>query len=138
MTAALTAMYSTTMLGTSVYQILWFFLIYSFLGVLVEVAFCLVVEGVLESRSGLLYVPLRPVYGLGGVAYVLFLHLSREPVLVFLFGMLAGSVIEYGAGLLVEKAFGTAAWDYSDKRWNLHGRICLQYSLCWGLLALLV
>jgi uncharacterized membrane protein len=58
--------------------------------------------------------------------------------MLFLLGMLAGSAIEYGTGLLVEKAFGTVAWDYSDKRWNLHVRICLQLSVCWGLLALLV
>jgi len=31
------------------------------LGVMVEVIFCLVVDGVLESRSGLLRLPVRPV-----------------------------------------------------------------------------
>jgi uncharacterized membrane protein len=138
MTAAAETFFAATLLGSSVYLILWLFFIYSFLGVIVEMIFCLVVEGVLESRSGLLYVPLRPIYGLGGVAMTLFLQVSREPVLLFLFGMLVASVIEYGAGLVVEKAFGTVAWDYSNKRWNLHGRICLQFSLCWGLLALLV
>jgi uncharacterized membrane protein len=138
MTAGLTELFSATVLGSSVYVILWLFLIYSFIGVIVEMIFCLAVEGVLESRSGLLYIPLRPIYGLGGVACVLFLELSREPIWLFLFGMLVGSVIEYIAGLLVEKVFGTVAWDYSDKRWNLHGRICLQYSVAWGLLALLV
>ena len=44
------------------------------LGVMVEVIFCLVVDGVLDSRSGLLRLPLRPVYGIGGVACTLFLH----------------------------------------------------------------
>jgi uncharacterized membrane protein len=93
---------------------------------------------VLESRTGLLYVPLRPIYGIGGVACALLLHFSRGPVVLFVFGTLVGSAIEYGAALVVEKAFGTASWDYSDKRCNLHGRICLQYSLGWGLLMLLV
>lgn len=132
------AFFSDAGLGSSVYLIVWFFLIYSFLGVVVETAFCLAVEGVLESRTGLLYLPLRPIYGIGGVAFVLFLQLSRDPVLVFLFGMLAASAIEYGAGVFVERVFGTVAWDYSDKRWNLNGRICLQFSICWGLLALVM
>src|SRR5829696_5031936 len=61
-------LYSATVLGFSVYLILWLFVIYSFLGVLVEMIFCLVQEGVLESRVGLLYLPLRPIYGVGGVA----------------------------------------------------------------------
>jgi hypothetical protein len=122
---------STSVLGSSVYLILWFFLIYSIVGVIVEMLFCLVVDGVLESRTGLLYVPLRPIYGVGGVACELLLHLTREPILLFLSGMLVGSAVEYGAGLFVEKAFGTASWDYSEKRCNVHGRICLQYSVAW-------
>ena len=44
------------------------------LGVMVEVIFCRVVDGVLESRPGLLRLPLCPVYGIGGVACTLFLH----------------------------------------------------------------
>ncbi len=60
------------------------FVIYSFLGVVVETIFCLVMEGVLESRLGLLYLPLRPMYGVGGVACMLLLHrFMSEPILVF-------------------------------------------------------
>jgi uncharacterized membrane protein len=131
-------LYSATVLGSSLYLILWFFLIYSFLGVLVEMLFCLGVEGVLESRLGLLYLPLRPLYGVGGVACSLFLHrFIQQPILIFLFGMLVCTVVEYVASYAMEKGFGTVSWDYSDKLLNLHGRICPQYSLCWGLLALL-
>jgi uncharacterized membrane protein len=132
-------LYSATVLGFSVYLILWFFVIYAFLGVLVEMIFCLVQEGVLESRLGLLYLPLRPIYGVGGVACTVLLHrFMQEPILVFLWGMLICSVVEYVASFVMEKAFSTVTWDYSDKALNLHGRICLQYSCCWGLLALLV
>jgi uncharacterized membrane protein len=132
-------LYSATVLGFSVYLILWFIVIYAFLGVLVEMIFCLVQEGVLESRLGLLYLPLRPIYGVGGVACTVLLHrFMQEPILVFLWGMLICSVVEYVASFVMEKAFSTVTWDYSDKALNLHGRICLQYSCCWGLLALLV
>jgi uncharacterized membrane protein len=133
------ALYSATVLGSTVYQICWLFLIYSFLGVLIEGIFCLAVEGVLEARLGLLYLPLRPMYGAGGVACALLLdRFLDQPIWVFLFGMLICTVVEYVAGLAMEKAFGTVSWDYCDKPLNLHGRICLQYSVCWGLLALLV
>jgi uncharacterized membrane protein len=115
------------------------FVIYSFLGVLVEMIFCLVQEGMLESRLGVLYLPLRPIYGVGGAACTLLLHrFIQEPILIFVWGMLICSFVEYVAGLVMEKAFGTVTWDYSDKALNLHGRICLQYSCYWGLLALLV
>ena len=54
-------LYSTTVLGFPVYLILWAFVLFSFLGVVVEMAFCLLTQGVLESRLGLLYLPLRPM-----------------------------------------------------------------------------
>jgi len=133
------ALYSATVLGLSLYMILWLFVIYSFLGVLVEMIFFLFQERVLESRLGLLYLPLRPIYGVGGVACTLLLHrFIQEPILIFLWGMLICSVVEYVASFVMEKGFSSANWDYSDKLLNLHGRICLQYSCCWGLLALLV
>lgn len=133
------ALYSATVLGFSVYLILWLFVIYSFLGVLVEMIFCVFQEGVLESRLGLLYLPLRPLYGAGAVACTLLLHsFTKEPILIFLWCMLICSVVEYVASFVMEKAFGTVTWDYSDKLLNLHGRICLEYSCYWGLLALFV
>ena len=59
--------------------------IHSFLGVMVEVIFWLAGNGVLESRLGLLYLPLRPIYGIGGVACTLFTHrFTQEPILIFL------------------------------------------------------
>jgi uncharacterized membrane protein len=131
------AIFSATVLGLSVYLMLWLFLVYSFAGVLIEGFFCLLVNGVLELRLGLLYLPLRPLYGFGGVACTLFLHrLLHEPILVFLLGMLICTVVEFVDSWVTEKAFGALSWDYSDKLLNVQGRVCLQYSFCWGVLAL--
>ncbi len=133
------AFYSATILGAPIYLILWFFLVYAFLGVLVEMIFCLSKEGVLESRLGLLYIPLSPIYGIGGVALTLFLYpYFQQPVVMFLMGIVVGTVLEYVASFIMEKLFGTVFWDYSDKPLNLHGRVCLEYSIYWGLLSMLV
>jgi len=133
------ALYSATVLGPPLYLILWVFIIYSVLGVVVELVFCLVVEGVVESRQGLLYLPLRPIYGLGGASCTVLLHhLITEPVVVFVLGMLICTAIEYAASLVMEKLSGAISWDYGDKPLNVHGRVCLQYSASWGLLSLLV
>ncbi len=131
-------LYSTSVLGFSVYLILWAFIVFSFLGVVVEMVFCLLTEGVLESRLGLLYLPFRPMYGVGGVACMLLLHgFLRQPLLIILFGMVICTLVEYVAGVVMKKVFGAVFWDYSDKPLNLHGWVCLQYSVGWGLLALL-
>ena len=39
---------------------------------------------------------------------------------------------------MLEKLFGSVFWDYSEKPLNLQGRICLQYSISWGFLGLLL
>lgn len=132
------ALYSTTVLGFSVYLLLWLFFVYSCAGVLIEGVFCLALDGVPELRLGLLYLPFRPLYGVGGLACtVLLVRWLQRPVVVFVLAALICSVVEYLASLWTEKAFGTVSWDYGDKPLNLHGRICPQYSACWGLLALL-
>lgn len=130
---------SATVLGFSAYLLLWLFLVYSFFGVLIEGFFCLVTDGVLQLRLGLLYLPLRPLYGIGGVAStVLCYRFMPEPIVVFGLGVLVCSVVEFVDHWVFEKAFGTVSWDYSDKPLHLQGRICLQYSVCWGVLALAV
>lgn len=91
-----------------------------------------------ESRLGLLYLPLRPMYGVGGVACMVLLHrFLPQPLLIFVLGMLICTVVEYVGSWVMEKGFGTVFWDYSDKPLNLEGRVCLQYSAAWGLVALL-
>jgi uncharacterized membrane protein len=130
------AWYAADVAGLPVYVILWLFLIYSCAGVLVEGIFCFVLHRRLELRLGLLYLPLRPIYGLGGAACtVLLTPLLDHPVVVFALSVVICSAVEFVAGWAVERLFRTISWDYSDKRLNLRGRVCLQYSLCWGVLA---
>ena len=38
----------------------------------------------------------------------------------------------------MEKIFKTRWWDYSDKKYNINGRICLEFSFAFGLFAVLV
>jgi uncharacterized membrane protein len=133
----MTGFYAATLLGSSVYLLLWLFLAYAFLGVLIEGAFFLLCERTLESRTGLLYLPLRPLYGVGGCGFALLLRpVLAQPVAVFVLGAVVATVVEYLASLLTERVFDAVSWDYRHKAINLHGRVCLSYSLCWGGLAL--
>ncbi len=127
--------------GDSLYYTLWLFLIYSFYGVLVEMIFCYAREykGVIESRCGLLYLPLSPIYGFGGVVVSLILQeWVSNPFLLFFFSMLLCTVLEYIASFAMEKLFGSVFWDYSNKPLNLQGRICLEFAIYWGFLGLLL
>ena len=57
---------------------------------------------------------------------------------LFLIGSIAGNIIEYGLSYLLEAMYGTRFWDYSYLDWNLNGRICIKYSIFWGILAILL
>ena len=118
-------------------ELFWQFLIYSFFGFLLEVAFARVTRASKRDRKCMYFLPLCPVYGLGAVLIV---HLPAavrgRPLLLFLCGVLAATGVEYVMDLFYEKALGVRFWDYSALPWNWNGRVCLLFSGIWGLLAL--
>ena len=117
----------------------WYFLIYSFLGFLVEVAYVRLVGGVKRDRKCRLVLPICPVYGLGALAILLLPPLVRDSLpLLFPAAALVCTAVEYVTGLFYEKVFRVSFWDYSHLPLNLGGRVCLLFALFWGVLALLV
>ena len=122
--------------GVNFYKIALICIAGSFAGVVVEVLWCLFRNGYLESRSGLVYGPFNPVYGIGAVVMTLALYRyrNRSSSISFLGGMAVGSVIEYLLSWGQETLFGSTSWDYSQMPFNLNGRICLLYSIFWGIL----
>lgn len=125
--------YTDFLEGLSVYTLLWYFVFYSVLGWLAEVAYCTLGTGKLVNR-GFLNGPVCPVYGFGMTLLLLALHGAMDSVtLLFLGSALLASAVELIAGWLLEKTFHTRWWNYSDKPFNLGGYICLLYSCMWGL-----
>lgn len=118
-------------------KILWVFLIGSVFGVIMETIISYFQFGDFQSRKGLIYGPLNPVYGFGTIIFLVFLIKYKNPVKVFFGGMLLGGGFEYGCSLLQEKIFGTTSWNYSNHAFNIDGRTSLFIMICWGLLALL-
>lgn len=125
----------------AIYVVLWLFFIYAFAGVVLEILYCWAFEfrGVIESRTALLYLPLNPLYGIGGVVITLvLLPVFGNPLIVFALGALVGSALEYVASLVMEKAFHAVYWDYSKEFLNIQGRVCLKYAIIWGFLSLVL
>lgn len=123
--------------GINAYKLFWVFFLGSLLGVIVETAFCLLTRGHYENRVGVIWGPFNPVYGFGCVALTLglyFLRFHRDLHILF-FGAIIGSVVEYFCSWAQEQVFGSTSWDYSAAPYNINGRICLLYSLFWGILA---
>lgn len=125
--------------GINFYKLFLIFFTGSFVGVLIELIWCYLRNGYLESRSGLVYGPFNLVYGIGALVLTLALYKYRNRSWTFSFlgGFITGSVVEYFCSYFQELLFGSTSWDYSNIPFNLNGRICLLYSVFWGLLGIL-
>ena len=90
-------------------------------------------------NSGFFYGPYCPIYGFGAIFVLYFLEpLIEHPVLVFIFGVLLTSTLEYFTSWLLEKLFHILWWDYSNQKLNIHGRVCLLNSTLFGIMSLVV
>lgn len=112
--------------------------IYAMLGWVAEVVFAAVTEGEVTNR-GFLAGPYCPIYGFGALAMTaLLLPVADNPILVFLGAALLASLLELVTGWVLEKLFHRRWWDYSDRPFNIGGYICLQFSLMWGVVGVLL
>ncbi len=125
--------------GLNGYKLLLVCFIGSFFGVIIEMLWCLVSRGYIESRAGLVYGPFNLLYGFGAVVLTVTLYKfrNRGAWISFLGGIIVGSVVEYVCSWGQELVFGTRSWDYSKMPFNINGRICLLYSIFWGILGVL-
>lgn len=122
----------------SINKLVWIFLISCVIGYGVEEIWCFIKLGYFESRHSLIYGPLSVIYGMGAVVLTLALYKIRNAkwYIVFLTSFLVGTLTEYIASLGQEIVFGSVAWDYSNVPLNINGRVCLLYSLFWGVLGI--
>lgn len=119
----------------NIYQAVWIFLIYAFLGWCAEVAFAAVHKGIFINR-GFLNGSVCPIYGVGMLVVVTLLWgLRSNLILLFLGSAGLTTVLEYATGWILEKFFHDKWWDYSDKPFNVKGYICLEFTILWGLAA---
>ncbi len=124
--------------GMTFYKLFWVFFIGCFAGVVLETLYCLIQRGHYESRVGLIYGPFNLVYGIGALCLsgALYRFRNRGRVFSFVGGFVVGSVVEYACSWFQEVCFGSTSWDYSNMPYNLNGRICLLYSVFWGILGI--
>ena len=122
----------------SFYQLLWLYMIYSFIGWCGEVVVAAVKRHRFVNR-GAVSGPFCPIYGLGAAVVAVFLpELKGNPFFLFAGGMIVNTFVEYVTGRLMEMSLHKKWWDYSDQKFNLGGYVCLKTSLFWGLCTVLM
>ncbi len=114
------------------------FLAYSLIGWIWETSYCSIRHGHFINR-GFLRGPLCPVYGVGGMLIMYLLQpWAHTWIPLFFASMVIVSVVEYFTGWLLETLFHTRWWDYSNEKFNLHGRIFLGGAICFGVMGTLI
>ncbi len=123
---------------TEIFKYFIWFVFYSFLGWLYETLLCSFSELRLVDKR-FLYGPFCPVYGLGAIAVIILLTPFKDNIfLLFFLGAAVTCAVEYTVAFFLEKIFRHKEWDYSWRRFNLHGRICLIGAFVFGIFSVLL
>ena len=121
------------------FKLFWVFFIGCFAGVIIETIWCAISNGVIESRTALIILPLNPVYGFGAllisICFVRFSSNKNETI--FLGCMVVGGIFEYLCSLFQEMVFGTVSWSYASDSLGIFQRTSLVYCFIWGILGVM-
>ena len=126
------------MLGYTWIQWLFFFFFYSFFGWCFESTYVSLHEKRFVNR-GFIRGPFLPLYGTGALMMLIVsMPFQDNLILTYVAGCVGATVLEYITGVLMETLFKVRYWDYSHKKFNFQGQICLESSLVWGFLTILM
>ena len=124
--------------GMNINQLAVWFFIYSFFGWAME---CIVIRkqlGYWENR-GFAKLPFCVIYGFGTyIAFNIFAPIQNNYIALYIFGAVCATIFEYMTAKLMLKLFGEVWWNYDHLRFNYKGIICLQSTIGWGFLAVLI
>lgn len=114
------------------------FMVYSIAGWLMEVI-CKLIQYKRFINRGFLIGPYCPIYGYGALLITFLLRkYVDDPVVLFVMSVLICGILEYVTSYIMEKLFKARWWDYSKRKFNLNGRICLGTIIPFGILGLLI
>lgn len=115
-----------------------YLILYSIIGWIIESTFVFLSTKKWVDR-GFLIGPYLPIYGWGSILMILYLTQYKDNIItVFILGVVVCSILEYITSYVMEKLFKTRWWDYSNKKFNLNGRICGKNCLLFGILGVLL
>lgn len=123
----------------TIWKFFAYFIIYSFLGWIIETAYGFFICGVIESRQSFLYGPICAIYGVGAsVMIVVLRYFDKNNYTLFFSGAIVGSSVEYLVSWIGELWLHTRWWDYSGQFLNINGRTSLIYAFLWGISAIIL
>ena len=110
------------------------FYIYSVIGYIFEITYCSIRNKKFTWTRGFLIGPYLPIYGTGSLILINTLaRYADDYIVLFIMSMVYCSILEYITSYVLEKLFNLRWWDYSKRKFNLNGRVCLLNGVLFGL-----
>ena len=125
-------MWTHAVYGTDLYHFIQWFILYSFMGWVVESIYMSFCNRKLTNR-GFAFSPFCPIYAVGALSvYGMLRPLEGQYVVLYLAGAVLATTLEYITAVLMRNLFGQVWWDYTEKPFNYKGVICLESTIAWG------
>lgn len=116
--------------------IIFYFTIYSFFGWVIENCYSFFTTKKF-FKEGFLWGPFKPMYGFAPILLVYFITPETHWFVIILSCFFIPTIVEYVSGFLLQTFFRRQWWDYSHMSVQLHGHICLSFSICWIFLSVI-
>ena len=114
------------------------FMFYSIVGWIIEVIYTFITDKKIVNR-GFLIGPYCPIYGVGCLLIIILLKKYTDDfILLFIMSMLICSLLEYLTSYVMEKLFNARWWNYSNRKFNINGRVCLETLIPFGIFGSLI
>ena len=121
----------------SIRELFILFMLYSFIGWVIEMVDRTIIDKKIVNR-GFLIGPYCPIYGFGAILMIILLQrYINEPITLFFMSIIIFSILEYTTSYIMEKLFKARWWDYSNNRFNINGRVCLETMIPFGFAGLI-
>ena len=118
---------------TEIEQYIALFFIYSFAGWIME-SINISIRNKKFTNRGFLVGPYCPIYGWGVVLITILLQKYHNDIpATFFLSILICGTLEYWTSYFMEKIFKARWWDYSTRKFNINGRICLETLVPFGI-----
>lgn len=125
-------MWTHAVYGTDLYHFVQWFIIYSFMGWVVESIYMSFCNRKLTNR-GFAFSPFCPIYAVGALSvFAILKPLSGQYVYLYFAGALLATGLEFVTAVAMRHFLGNVWWDYTEKPFNYKGIVCLESTVAWG------
>ena len=121
------------------HKYLWYLIIFSILGLILECVINFIKAKTTDTPFLVTTGPFCIFYGIGAILTILCLQQYKgKKIKLFIIGYILMSAIQYALSFILETIVGARLWNYTWSKFNINGRVCLEYAILWGIITVIL